>query len=72
MSHVLAHLGRVCEDNHRIFLILLDMGVAHQPYMERKEDGGGCPTKNTHLLSFPFSVPLSLSLPPPILSLSLY
>ena len=71
--------GRVCKDDHRISLILLDMGVAQQPNMERKKDrgvrwgeAGGSTPKNTHLLSFPFSLCLSLSLPPPVLSLCLF
>lgn len=51
-------------------LNLLDMGVAHGPVTEGKRGGRGSTPKNTHLLSFPFSRPLSLS-PPPLYSFSL-
>lgn len=52
-----ADLGRVCLEDHRILLILLDMGVAHQLNMER---GGGCSPHQKHPSAF-FPI-LSLSL----------
>lgn len=74
-------LGRVCEEDQSILLILLDLGVAHQPNMKRegerergrqggREGGEGLHTKNTHLLSFPFSLLLFVSTSSYSLSLS--
>lgn len=58
----------LCEKATGILLILLDMGVVQRG--DKGEDGEGVHTKNTHLLSLPFSLsPLVLSLPPPSLSL---
>lgn len=58
----------LCEKATGILLILLDMGVVQRG--DKGEHGEGVRTKNTHLLSLPFSLsPPVLSLPPPSLSL---